>query len=152
MFCFTFCNFVGVLCVVQFDKFKRNTSISNSSINLFNNELRPLFAKTLKEFYQSYDSFDGKSCQILPINKEYWNVKSLHSSDSWTEMIEKLNGDNVRRIKVERIKQVENVGIGDLNHIYTFCLLWNGIFTVMYKYDGNYKHGLHSVIEETQFR
>ena len=136
---------------------KRNTSISTSgsSINLFNNELRPLFEKTLKQFYQSYDSFDGKSCWILPINTEQFdeNVESLHSSNPWTEMIEKFHGDNVtRRIKLKRIKEVENVGIGDLNHIYTFCLLWNGIFTIMYKGDVNYDRGLHSVIEKTQLR
>ena len=139
---------------------KRNTSSSTSTgstINLYNDELRPLFENTLKEFYQSSRSFGGKSCQILPINQDKYayvkNVKSLHSSNLWTKMMEKFNSDNVtRRIKRKRIKEIENVGIEDLNNIYTFCLLWNGIFTIMYKGDGNYECGLHSVIEKTQLR
>ena len=102
----------------------------------------------LSEFYE-YHNFCGTPCGILPINTDEYssNVKSYwHSSNAWTEMMEKFEGDNVTETK--------NAGIGDLNHIYTFCLLWNGIYTMMYKSDASYECGLKTAIdvEEVKFR
>ena len=38
--------------------------------------------------------------------------------------------------------KTEMFNIGNLNHIYSFCLLWSSIFVMMQKWDASYEYGL----------
>ena len=124
-------------------------------IHLFNGKLRQLFEKklnvkksTLEKFYKYFSCY-RILCVTLPINSDDCNVPKLYHGDNrnpWLEMIEKFNVDydvTATRTSMRRKEfEIEMFSIGDLNHIYRFCLLWNGVFVMMQKWDANYEYGL----------
>ena len=117
-------------------------------INLLNGKLRELFENTLNvdknklnQFYK-YFGCSRIFCVKLPNNGGGYNVPQLYDFAMWFELMEKFDGDNVTRTK----NQLKMFGIGNLNHIYTFIVLWNGIFSMMY-----HRYGLVRAIKDTKF-
>ena len=126
-------------------------------INLLHGKLRQFFENILNlnknklnQFYK-YFSCNRKFCVKLPNNGDHYNVPLLCDLNVWFEMIEKFDDDNVIIRTRRRIKELEMFDIGNLNHIYTFIVLWNGIFSMMHQQDANYRHGLVTAIKEMKF-
>ena len=109
--------------------------------NLLNGILRQLFENKLNvnqyKVTQFYKYFSGsrRFCLKLPINGDNTNVSQLNDFDMWMEMIEKFNGNNVK-----------TRGRNELEHIYKFIVLWNGIFGMM-----NHRDRLLSAIKDMKF-
>ena len=128
-------------------------------INFLNVKLRRLFERKLNvnksklnEFYKYFNHY-RIFCVTLPVNADDVNVPKLQHDardkrDPWMEMIEKFNGDNV----TTRSRKTEMFDIGDLDDIYRFCLLWNGIYVMMHKRDVNYQYGLLTRIAKIRLR
>ena len=123
-------------------------------INLFNGKLQQLFAKKsnvnkskLNEFYK-YFSYCRTLCVRLPVNADDCSAPKLYGGfgrNPWLAMIENLNDDDDYYGK-----GVDKCDIADLDHIYRFSLLWNGIFVMMNKNDANFNCGLLTRIQKLQ--
>ena len=119
-------------------------------INLLSGKLRQLFENTLNvnkkklnQFYK-YFSCNRMFCLKLPKNGK----PKFNDFDRWVEMMEKFDGDGVT--KTGR-KELEMVDSGNLEHIYTFIVLWNGICNMMHKQGANFWDGLVPAIKEMKF-
>ena len=121
-------------------------------MNLLNGKLRQLFENTLNvnknelnEFYK-YFSCSRLFCVKLPINQSHLGVPQWDDFEVWPEMIEKFDGDSATTRK-----EVDMFDIGNLHPIYTFIVLWNGIFGMMHNGDTNYRHGFVTAIKNMYF-
>ena len=127
-------------------------------INLLNGKLRQLFEKTLNvnksqlnKFYKYFD-YCRIFCATLPINADDSNAPQLSVDEDnpnpWFEMIRKFDGGD--DIVTATTKEIEMFDIGNLNHIYRFIILWNGIFVMMHKRDANCRNTLLITMEDMQ--
>ena len=126
-------------------------------IDLLHGKLRHLFENTLNvdkntlnQFYKHF-SCNRMYCITLPNNGDDSNVARLYDLDVWIEMIEKFDGDNAIRTRRTTRKELEMSDVGNLNHIYTFIVLWNGIFGMMHKRDANYTCGFATAMKKMKF-
>ena len=120
-------------------------------MNLLNGKFRQLFENRLNvsknklnQFYK-YFGCNRRFCVKLPIN----GIPKLNDFNMWVEMIEKFDGGHINATRSRR--EVEMFDVGNLKHIYTFIVLWNGIFSMMHKRDENYMYGLVSAIKKMKF-
>lgn len=102
-------------------------------VNLIDGKLRQLFENILNvhsdkvnEFYK-YFGYYRRLCVMLPINEDFHNIPRLFpykQRNPWFKMTNRFSkSDNKKEI----------VDILDLNHIYRFIVLWNGIFSMLHR-------------------